>query len=231
MSLFWLTVVAVTSVYAAPLVTSARGRGLSREAGARAKELTTTAMENGRTIAHNTSAGVQRLAGAATETGRDTAHGASVGAQRLANTTTETGRAAANNVSAGAQGLSNAVTEGNMIPQIAKDKAVNLSEQAQRTDSHVSGAASGTLRQAQQIGSNATHKTSDAANSVTTNAKQYTSSQSSNNSNSRVPESSFERDQPTSHTAANRGPDASHSQTTPTVYVRQQPSVVSTKPV
>jgi hypothetical protein len=193
---FWLTVVALTSVYAAPLAASAHGRGLACEAGVRVKKLATTATENGRAVAHDASVGVQRLASAATETGRDAVHDASMGIRSLVNTTTETGRAAANSTNAGAQARVNAATEDKVLAQKDKDKAADLS-----------GHAKGTA-----------------------NAKEYISSHPSNNMDKDSIKDS-DRDQTGTHGAANHASDASHSQTVPSVYASQQPSVASSKPV
>jgi hypothetical protein len=227
---FGLTVVALTSVYAAPLVTSARGRGIAREAGTRVQELATTATENGRVVAHDASVGVQQLVSTATETGRGFAHDASVGVESLVNTTTKTGRAAASGISAGAQESLDAATEGNVLAQKGKDEVTDLSEQARGTFSHISGAAAGNIEQVQQIGLDAVHQTSDAVGLANTNANKNASSHLSNDID-RVSIRNFDGDQTAPRGAANRVPDASHSQTKPSVDAHQQPSVASSKPV
>ncbi|EMD65668.1 hypothetical protein COCSADRAFT_308274 [Bipolaris sorokiniana ND90Pr] len=91
---FWLAVLAVTSVYAAPLIASPRSRKMAREAGTNAQELAAAATHNGRMLAHD----------------------ASTGAQKLANTVTETSRAATNSISSGAQEVAN---QGNVLAQKA----------------------------------------------------------------------------------------------------------------
>ena len=235
---FWLTVVALTSVYAAPLITSARGREVAHESGVHVQELATKATENGRIVAHDASVGIQRLASTATETGRGAIHDASTGVQSLIDTTKRTGRTAANSTNAGAQGLanagaqglSNAATEGRVLAQKGKDKAADLSGQAKDTASHISGAAAGNIKQVHQVGANAVHKTSGVVSSANTNAKEYLSSHPSNNID-RDSVRNSDRDQTGTRGASNRVFDASHSQTAPSVYASHQPSVASSKPV
>ncbi|KAF5850918.1 hypothetical protein GGP41_010533 [Bipolaris sorokiniana] len=129
---FWLAVLAVTSVYAAPLIASPRSRKMAREAGTNAQELAAAATHNGRMLAHD----------------------ASTGAQKLANTVTETSRAATNSISSGAQEVAN---QGNVLAQKGKQTAAGLSSQAKGTASSVSNSATESFKQAQAASSTTTH--------------------------------------------------------------------------
>lgn len=129
---FWLAVLAVTSVYAAPLIASPRSRKMAREAGTNAQELAAAATHNGRMLAHD----------------------ASTGAQKLANTVTETSRAATNSISSGAQEVAN---QGNVLAQKGKQTAAGLSSQAKGTASSVFNSATESFKQAQAASSTTTH--------------------------------------------------------------------------
>ncbi|EUC43517.1 hypothetical protein COCMIDRAFT_100706 [Bipolaris oryzae ATCC 44560] len=157
---FWLAVLAVTSVYAAPLITSPRGREIAREAGTNAQELAAAATHNGRMLAHDASANAQKLAN------------------------TETGRAATNSISSGAQEVAN---QGNALAQKGKQTASDLSSQAkstasdlsskaQGTASSVSNSATGSLKHAQKASSNAAQRTVDTATSAANHAANHAAS-------------------------------------------------------
>ncbi|EUC27431.1 hypothetical protein COCCADRAFT_9980 [Bipolaris zeicola 26-R-13] len=170
---FWLAVLAVTSIYAAPLIASPRGREIAREAGTNAQELAAAATHNGRMLAHDASFNAQKLANTVTETSRAAAQDATARVGSLANSTKETGRAATNSISSGAQEVAN---QGNALAQKGKQTASDLSSQAKGTASQVSSSATGSLKHAQQAGSNAAQRTVDTATSAANHAANHAAS-------------------------------------------------------
>ncbi|USP82465.1 hypothetical protein yc1106_09739 [Curvularia clavata] len=198
---FWLAVMALTSVYAAPLLASPRGREVIRDAGTQAQELASTATQKGRMAAQDASANAQKLANAATETGRAAINDASARVGSLANSTKETGRAAANSVTSGAQNVAN---QSNDLAQKGKNTASSLSEQAKNTASQASESVTSSVKSAQQMGTNSVQKT---VNTVTTN----NASSSSNNNNTRAPVRGPEGDRATPRGTANHDTRQHHS--------------------
>jgi hypothetical protein len=217
---FWLAVMALTSVYVAPLLASPRGREVIRDAGTQAQELASTATQKGRMAAHDASANAQKLASAATESGRTAINDASARVGSLANSTKETGRAATNSITSGAQNLAN---QGNDLAQKGKNTASSLSEQARDAASHTSESVTSSVKSAQQMGSKATQKTANAANEATTNVSSSSSFSPNNNNNNtgsslRGPEGDRATPRGTAHH------DASHYDT------RQQHGTASSNP-
>jgi len=164
---FWLTVIGLTTIFAAPLISSPRVSEFAHDAGARAQDLAKSGIEKGSELAHNASVNTQELAKAGVEKGSELAHDASVNTQDLAKAGVEKGRVFAHDASVNTQELAKAgaekgtglaqnasantqelakagVEKGREFAQNGQAKAAELSSKGKQSTADISASARGT---------------------------------------------------------------------------------------
>jgi hypothetical protein len=149
-SSFWFTVVALTSIFVAPLVSSEQGRRAAHDTSVRAQELANVAAEKGRELGHDGKVKAAELS--------------SKGKQTIANLSAQA-KDTASDMSGKASELSSK----------GKQTAADLSAQTRGTASDISGTATENIKKLPQIGKNAVNETDDIASSTYGNAKGYIS--------------------------------------------------------
>lgn len=160
---FWLAVMALNAIYAAPLLASPRGREVIRDASTQAQDLATTASHKGRMAAHDASTSAQRLTNAATETSRSALNTVRERADSLVGSTKEKGRAAADSVTSSAQSLAG---QGSEIAQKGKNTAAGVAQQARATASNASDSVTGSIASTGPSAGNTSSSSSSADTQV-----------------------------------------------------------------
>ncbi|KAK5188597.1 hypothetical protein LTR47_011573 [Exophiala xenobiotica] len=145
---FWLAVLALTTVFLAPLVASPRGRAAARDANVRAQELANAAVENSKGLAQNGKGMATELSSKARQAAVDTKDHV----QYLA----QSGKQAAANGSAH-----------------ASDIASDIADPARDRASNIANSAAENARNVPEIGSNTLDKAQDTASSAVGDAKKY----------------------------------------------------------
>jgi hypothetical protein len=144
-SSFWFTVMGLTSIFVAPLVSSEQGRRAAHDTSVRAQELANVAVEKGRELGHDGKVKAAELS--------------SKGKQTISNLSAQAGDTASD--------MSGIVTENiNKLPQIGKN-AVNETEDIA---SSTYGNAEGYISNSPAPPSNLTNGRSDGNRSVTSGA-------------------------------------------------------------
>ncbi|KDN60923.1 hypothetical protein CSUB01_09036 [Colletotrichum sublineola] len=164
---FWMAVMALTSIFIAPLVNSPQGRKAAKDASARAQDLANTTAEKGRELAKNGQA-------KASELSSDLSSKAQRAADDVGNTVSSTAQngkqAAADAARNTSQAVSNAAQNGKQtavdMTSKAKDTAADLSGSAADTARNAGQAVSNTAQNGKQTAADLSSKAQDAASDL-----------------------------------------------------------------
>ncbi|WQF85824.1 hypothetical protein CDEST_10838 [Colletotrichum destructivum] len=195
---FWLAVLALTSVFIAPLVNSPQGRKVAHDATVRAQEIANTTGEMGKDLAHTSQVKASELSSkaqqAAYDAGRTASNTAQNGKQTAADLSARARDNASNLSGAAAQGTKNAGANISNAAQGGQQTAADLSSKARDNTADASRYAGEQVGGLQQAGANALESARGSLGSVFGQAKQniggdsdgnYTHESSRNASHSR----------------------------------------------
>ncbi|WDK17071.1 Reticulon-like protein 1 Cwl1 [Colletotrichum graminicola] len=161
---FWLAVMALTSIFIAPLINSPRGRKVAQDAGARAQDLA----KNGQVKASELSSKAQQ---AAYDAGNTVSNTAQNGKQAAADLTSRAIDSASDMSGSAAEKARNARTSISNATQNGKQTAADMTSKAKSTASDLSGSAADTARNAGQTISNTAQNGKQTAADMTSKAK------------------------------------------------------------
>ncbi|GKT45253.1 uncharacterized protein ColSpa_05434 [Colletotrichum spaethianum] len=157
---FWLAVLALTSVFIAPLVNSPQGRKAAQDATVRAQELANTTAEKGKELAKNGQVKASELSSkaqqAAYDAGNTVSNTAQSGKQAAVDLSTKARNTASDLSGTAADKARNTGTSLSNTAQNGKQTAADLSSKARDTASDLSGAAVDNTKNAGANISNAT---------------------------------------------------------------------------
>ncbi|KAK1981685.1 Reticulon-domain-containing protein [Colletotrichum cereale] len=169
---FWLAVMALTSIFIAPLVNSPQGRKVAQDASARAQDLANTTAEKSKDLAKNGQAMASELGSkaqqAAYDAGNTVSNTAQNGKQAAADLTSRARGTASDLSGAAAEKARNAGTGLSNAAQNGKQTAVDMASKAKGTASDLSGSAADTARNA---GQKAQGTASDLSGAVADNTR------------------------------------------------------------
>jgi hypothetical protein len=155
---FWLTFMALTSVFIIPLISSEQGRRAAYDASVRAQELANVAADKSREFGHDGRVKAAELSSKGKET-----------AANLSTQATDT-----------ASDMSEKTSE---LSSNGKQTVADLSAQARSTVSDMSGTATENIKKLPQMGTNVVNETEDIVSSDYGNAKRYISNPPAPSSN------------------------------------------------
>jgi len=161
---FWLAVMALTSIFIAPLVNSPRGRKVAQDAGARAQDLA----KNGQAKASELSSKAQQ---AAYDAGNTVSNTAQSGKQAAADLTSRAVSTASDMSGAAAEKARNAGTGLSNAAQNGKQTATDMTSKAKSTAADLSGSAADTARNAGQAASNTAQNGKQTAANLSSTAQ------------------------------------------------------------
>ncbi|KAJ0160879.1 hypothetical protein CTA2_7145 [Colletotrichum tanaceti] len=175
---FWLAVLALTSVFVAPLVNSPQGRKAAHDATARAREIAATTGEMGKDLAHTSQAKASELSSkaqqAAYDAGRTVSNTAQNGKQAAADLSSKARDNASNLSGSVAQGTRNAGANVANAAQGGKQTTADLSSKARDNTADASRYAGEQVGGLQQAGANVLESVRGSLGSVFGQAKQNT---------------------------------------------------------
>ncbi|KAK6222997.1 hypothetical protein QIS74_03842 [Colletotrichum tabaci] len=173
---FWLAVLALTSVFIAPLVNSPQGRKVAHDATARAQEIANTTGEMGKDLAHTGQVKASELSSktqqAAHDAGRTVSNTAQNGKQTAADLSARARDNASNLSGAAAQGTKNAGANVSNAAQGGQQTATDLSSKARDNTADASRYAGEQVGGLQQAGASALESARGSLGSVFGQAKQ-----------------------------------------------------------
>ncbi|GJD00504.1 reticulon-like protein [Colletotrichum higginsianum] len=173
---FWLAVLALTSVFIAPLFNSPQGRKVAHDATARAQEIANTTGEMGKDLAHTGQVKASELSSkaqqAAHDAGRTVSNTAQNGKQTAADVSARARDNASNLSGAAAQGTKNAGANVSNAAQGGQQTAADLSSKARDNTADASRYAGEQVGGLQQAGANALESARGSLGSVFGQAKQ-----------------------------------------------------------
>jgi hypothetical protein len=188
LSPFWLAVIGLNLIFAAPLVFSPQGREVAHDASVHAQELANSAAEKSKVLAQNGKAKAAELSSKANQTaadlsskGKQTATDLSSRANQIAADLSSKGKETATDLSSRAnQTATDLSSKGRQTTADLSAQARSTASDMTGTASDMSGTATENIKKLPQMGTNAVNEASGNMNSAFGDAKGYLSTHSSN---------------------------------------------------
>jgi hypothetical protein len=141
MTPFGIAILALTTVYIIPLVTSPRGRGIARDGMVRAQEISVAAVDQASTMAQDSKAAMSNMASRAQES----ASNMTSRAQESASNMTSNAQSTATNLTSSAQDTANNLRQraGNMLPAMMQSNTESRPKNVSDVTSSVPHSSSG----------------------------------------------------------------------------------------
>ncbi|KAK2039587.1 hypothetical protein LZ31DRAFT_81163 [Colletotrichum somersetense] len=172
---FWLAVMALTSIFIAPLVNSPKGRKVAQDASARAQELANTTAEKSKELAKNGQVKASELSSkaqqAAYDAGNTVSNTAQSGKQAAADLTSRAVGTASDMSGAAAEKARNAGAGLSNVAQSGKQTAADMTSKTRDTAADLSGSAADAARNAGQTVSNAAQNGKQTAANMSSKAQ------------------------------------------------------------
>lgn len=182
---FWLAVIALTSIFIAPLVSSEQGRRAAQEASVRAQELASVGAEKGRAFGHDSKAKATELSSKGKQTAADLS-------TQARDTTSDISDTAAKNIKKLPQMGTNAVNETeNMLNSTYRSAKEYITNPPAQYSNHTNGQSDGKRSVANGASNEVSHLSNSASGATERTVHGVTTSKHSHSDHQQYPVSSL----------------------------------------